>query len=349
VRYGTIADDPGEEAFLTSTRAPMALLDSFVPLVQARALMAGVRHGVFEGLRDGPATADDLAVTLKLDPSTLLILLRVVASNGYVTQDGHGRYALSEMGRATLLADSPDRLIAWVAMMERLWGEFVQMGEVLRSGHGFDLHGRLQDAEDWTTYQAAMLENARRMAPFVAGMVPVKEGATRLLDIGGSHGLYGALIARFHPPMRSEVFDLPPAVEQSLELAAAEGITDVVTHRAGDALVDDLGGGYDVVLLSNILHHFTPPQIAGLLERVRDATTPGATVAIWELCQPGPSEPPELLGDAFALFFRMTSSARCYTTTEFSAWLTDAGFVDVQVQPFPIGRSLALVTGRAPD
>jgi hypothetical protein len=103
-----------------------------------------------------------------------------------------------------------------------------------------------------------------------------------------------------------------------------------------------------VVFLSNILHHFTPPQIDQLLERVRAALDPGGTVGIWELCQPGAGEPPELLGDAFALFFRLTSSARCYTTAEFAGWLAGAGFVDVQVQPFPVGRSLALVTGRTP-
>ena len=348
MKYRPVPDDPAEEAVLSSPRAPLALFDTFVPLVQASALMAGVRHGVFEGLRGGPASAPDLAAALKLDADTLVLLLRVLASNGYVTQGGDDRFELSELGRATLLEDSPDRLTAWVAMMDQFWADFAQMGEVVRSGQGFDLHGELQGAEEWATYQAAMLENARRMAPFVAAMVPVKPEATRLLDIGGSHGLFGALVARAHPPMRSEVLDLPPAVEQARQLAAAEGLDDVVTHRAGDALVDDLGEGYDVVFLSNILHHFTSPQITQLLERVRTATNPGATVAIWELCQPGPGEPPELLGDAFALFFRMTSSARCYTTAEFANWLTDAGFVDVQVQPFPIGRSLALVTGRAP-
>jgi hypothetical protein len=301
---------------------------------------------VFEGLRPGPAGVDDLATALKVDGDTLLLLLRVLAANGYVIGDGEGRFELSEMGRATLLDDSPDRLTAWVAMVENMWSSFLQLGEVLRSGQGFDLHGQLRDAGEWATYQAAMLENARRMAPFVAAMVPVKEGATRLLDIGGSHGLYGALIARAHPPMHSEVLDLASAVKEARKLAAAEGLKDVVTHRVGDALVDDLGQGYDVVFLSNILHHFTALQIGQLLGKVRAAVNPGATVAIWELCQPGIDEPAELLGDAFALFFRLTSSARCYTTAEFAGWLAEAGFDDVQIQPFPIGRSLALVTGR---
>ena len=65
--------------------------------------------------------------------------------------------------------------------------------------------------------------------------------------------------------MRSEVLDLPQAVEHARKLASAEGLDDVVTYRAGDALVDNLGTDYDVVFLGNILHHFTPPQIGELL------------------------------------------------------------------------------------
>jgi cyclopropane fatty-acyl-phospholipid synthase-like methyltransferase len=223
------------------------------------------------------------------------------------------------------------------------------LGLLFGAGHGLDLHGNLlRDPAEWSTYQAAMLENARRTAPLVATMVPVRPGAQRLLDIAGSHGLFGALIARAHPPMRSQVLDLPQAVEQARKLASVEGLDDVVTYRAGDALVDDLGADYDVVFLGNILHHFTPAQIGELLARVRRAMSTGGTVAIWEVCQPAADDAqPDLIGDAFALFFRLTSTAQCYTVGEFTSWLTDAGFTDVQVQPLPLGRSLTLVTGRA--
>jgi ubiquinone/menaquinone biosynthesis C-methylase UbiE len=142
-------------------------------------------------------------------------------------------------------------------------------------------------------------------------MVPVRRDATRLLDIAGSHGLFGALIARAHPPMRSQVLDLPQAVEQARKLASAEGLDDVVTFRVGDALVDDLGADCDVVFLGNILHHFTPQQIGDLLARVRRAMSAGGTVAIWEVSQPAADDAqPDLIGDAFALFFRLTSTAR---------------------------------------
>jgi hypothetical protein len=129
------------------------------------------------------------------------------------------------------------------------WRWLGQTNEVIKGGRGLDMHRELGDPDSWATYQGAMLEIARQLAPIVAQIVPVKPGADRLLDIAGSHGLFGALISRQHPPMRSVVLDLAEAVEQSLRLAQEEGIEDVVTHVVGDALADDLGEGYDVVFL----------------------------------------------------------------------------------------------------
>lgn len=309
--------------------------------------MAGVRHGVFEGLRAGPRTASELADALGVDADTLQLVLRVLTASNYLVPGSQGRFELSELTRSTLLDDSAGRLTAWVAMLDMWWTDFAKMGDVLRTGHGVDHHGTLRDPTDWNTYQAAMLENARIMAPLVATMVPVRPGAQRLLDIAGSHGVYGALIARAHPPMRAEVLDLPQAVEQARKLGSAAGLDDVVTYRAGDVLVDDLGADHDVLLLSNILHHFAPPQIVELLARVRRAISTAGTVAIWEVCQQDTDDAqPDLIGDAFALFFRLTSTARCYTAGEFTSWLTDAGFTDVQIHALTVSRSLILVTGR---
>jgi hypothetical protein len=348
MRYGAIPESPLEERVLESPASPQPLFDTFLPLVQARTVMAGVRLGIFESLRDASRTAVDLADALGLDTGTLTLALRVLASAGYLEGEDEA-YRLTDLSRATLLEDSPTRLTAFVGLNAWAWERLARLEEVIGSGRGFDMHQHLGGEEDWATYQAAMLENARRLAPLVAGLVPVRPGAEKLLDIAGSHGLYGALICRAHPPMHSEVLDLAEAVEQSRRLASDEGSDDVVSHRVGDALADDLGEGYDVCFLGNILHHFTPDQVRGLLERIRHSVSPGGTVAIWEIRLPEPDEPPEIVGDGFALYFRLTSTARCYATSEYTGWLEGSGFEDVQLQPTPFAPFQLLVTGRVPS
>jgi 2-polyprenyl-3-methyl-5-hydroxy-6-metoxy-1,4-benzoquinol methylase len=346
MRYGPIADNIMEERVLGLPNGPRVLYDTFLPVVQAGALMAAARSGVFESLRDGPRHAIEISAERGLDHETLRLVLRVLCASNYLLMEHNGRVALSDTARCTLLADTADSLTAWVAFIDMLWQHFAQIDNVLRTGRGCDLHDDLRNGDEWGIYQKAMLENARRTAPYVATVIPVQPGATRLLDIAGSHGLFGGLIARAYPPMRAEVLDLPEAIEHASKLALAEGLSDVVSHRAGDALIDDLGTGYDVVFLSNFLHHLTPPDATRLLARARAAICPGGTVAVHDMRQADTADDVDLIGDAFALFFRLTSSARCYTVHEYEGWIRAAGFINVKVHSFLMG--MTLVTGEAP-
>jgi hypothetical protein len=348
MRYDAIAENPFEERLLSAPQAPRALFDTFLPLLQARAIMAGVRLGVFEALRENAQTCEELARSLALDTEALELVLRMLTGAGYLVREGD-TYALSETARQTLLTDAGARVSAWVGLHEHAWDWLRGTNDVIRSGQGIDAQGKLGDVAAWLTYESAMLETARRLGPLVAPLVPVKPGAATLLDIAGAHGMYGALICREHPPMLSTVLDLPDAVQPCRRLAHEEGIDDVVTHRSGDALTDDLGEGHDVVFLGNILHLFKPAQIEPLLGRVKSALSPAGTIAIWDMRRPERDDPPDIVGDAYSLFFRVTSAARCYTTSEYLDWLEAAGFSEVQIQPLPVAPFQLLATGRAPS
>ena len=342
MRYGLLFDNSAEEQILSSARSPRLLIETLLPPLQARAIMVAVRLGVFDAMAGGGQTSSELAKAVGLDEEGIGLLLRVLACTPYVEWN-EGRYGLSQLGGGMLLSASPSASTATVRMNEVWWDWLGRLDEVVSTGMGLDVHGQL-DQPGWAVYQASMLELSRHVAPLITPLVPVRDGAERLLDIGGSHGLYGGLIARAHPPMRSVVLDLPAAVDESRHLARQAGIDDVVTHRAGNALEDELGQDWDVVFLGNVLHHFTAEQCQELLRRVRGALVPEGTIAIWECCQPKPGDPPELFGDGMSLFFRLTSTARVYSPSEYTGWLKGAGYSDIVVHP-PLGF-LILITAR---
>jgi hypothetical protein len=340
MKYQLVADNPIEQQALESGLVPLPVLDTLLPVVQVRAIMAGVHLGIFEALGKGSATADEVARSLSLDAECVGLLLRVLVCAGYVTREAD-EYRLTELSQHTLLADSRRTLSGVVEWSYFEWNWIENLEEVVKTGAGVDAHANLGPPENWATYQKAMLQMARTMARDVASLVPIKQQAQRMLDIGGSHGLYGAMMCRLHPPMRSEVFDLPEAVEHARALAREEGIDDVVSHRSGNALRDDLG-----VFVGDTAHHFTRSQNYDLFSRARGALAPSGTVAIWDFERPGPDADPELAGDALALFFRITSTAQCYTSADYADWLESAGCVDVNVHPAPFAPGHTLVTGR---
>lgn len=240
MRYRFTGDNQEEEAALGANPAARALLDPFLPVLQARAIITAVDAGVFEALGTRTSGVIELAKTLSVDPEVLEMLLRILVSAEYLSCT-EGEYDLTDLSRMTLLPDSPAGLASWVKFNKVHWDVISMMEHSLRTGRGVDSSRFLKTKEDWAVQQMAMLETARPVAPWVAGQVPIRTGATRLLDIGGSHGLYGALICRLNPPMKSAVLDVPGAVENARELAQRIGIDDIVEYEEGDALEDDLG------------------------------------------------------------------------------------------------------------
>lgn len=350
MKFGVIPTSLIERLALATGKVPVPVLDALVGPLKARCLMAATTLGVFEAMRNGPCTPPDLAARCQVDAGALELLLRSLTVFDYVVQHGEA-FALSPLARRTMLHDAPQSLVGYIGFNYAQWRFMDGLETLVRTGHGLDFHRTMDRPDEWRAYQRAMLEFARFDAPVLAARVPVPDGARDLLDLAGSHGLMGAAICRRHPPLRSTVIDLPQAIEHARALAAGERIADVVTHQTGDLLHTDLGRNRDIVLLSQILHHFTPAVIVSILRRVRAATrtgdAPGAggVVAIWEVEAPRAGTRASG-GDIPALYFRLTSSAGAFHGDDYAAWMREAGFVGIRVARPVLSPGNVLVSGR---
>ncbi|MDB5106839.1 MAG: hypothetical protein JWP91_4528 [Fibrobacteres bacterium] len=331
MRYKALPQSLPERIALWSGMVPMPLVDALFPLVKTRALMAGVRLGVFEALRAGPAEAVTLAKRLGLDAESLELLLRVLTGSEYLVER-KGRFGLTGTARKTLLTGSSQDSRGYVEFNYMQWQFLESLEDLLRTGRGLDFHHTMEDVKAWESYQRGMLEIARLHAPILAKRVPVPKNARRLLDIAGSHGLLGAAICRKHPPMRSTILELPRARTIAEALAREAGISDVVEYREGNILegIPASTEAWDVALLANILHHFSPDQNLGILRKVHAGLGAGGTVAIWDIERHGEGDRPELGRDASALFFRLTSTSKCYSARDYGEWLEKAGFRSIR-------------------
>jgi 2-polyprenyl-3-methyl-5-hydroxy-6-metoxy-1,4-benzoquinol methylase len=346
MKYGPIATSIPEWLALAGGKVPVPLLDSLFSILKARALMAGVRLGVFQAMQEGPRSAQQLAKQLALDEGSLTLLLRALAHSDYVATRGE-KYMLSDLAKETMVVGGNQEMFGYVEWNYVQWEFLGHLEELIRTGKGVNFHSKLKDSKSWDNYQRGMLELARLQAPIVASRVPVASGAKRLLDLGGSHGLFGAAICRKHPPMKARVLDLAKAIRAARKLAKSEGIADIVEHREGDVLRSALGRGYDVVLLGNILHHFRPEQHLKILKRAFRALRPGATIAIWEIEAPRRGSKVSH-ADGAALYFRLTSTAGAYHGDHYVKLLRQAGYEGLQVKRLRMSPGNVLIIGLKP-
>lgn len=345
MRYGLAASNPAEWLAFKVVDLPLPILDALVGPIQARALMAAQTAGVFRKLGRGPATAAKLADDLALDAECVRLLLRVLRGMGYVTLDA-GTWSLSSAATRWFGEQAKESYAAFLDYGPPQWKMIERLDEVLASGVGIDFHDT-QTTEDWKTYQAAMFENGRASAWFVVENMPIAPGAKDLLDIAGAHGYLGAALARKHPGLRSTVLDRAEALVTARTIAKDNGYDDLVTFEEGDLRKDSFGERRDAVLLSNILHHFPATENLDILKRVKASMKPGATVGIFEIETPHDDATPDAAGDAFALYFRITSTSTCFRADDYVGWLQAAGFSEVKVVRSLRMPTRMLVIGRA--
>src|SRR5829696_2518117 len=238
--------------------------------------MIGTKLGVFEALREEPLDASRVAERCGLDARGTHKLLFALAGAGYV-EDTDGRYALAPVARKWLLADSPSSLADKLLLQFHEWDWVERAEDYVRTGEPLELHASIS-AEEWPIYQRGMRALAGAAAAETARRLPVPRGARDMLDIGGSHGYFSVALCRRHDTLSATVLDLPEAVEHAAPILAAEGMGEHVVHRAGDALSDDLGTDvYDLVLIAQLVHHFSDEQNRELAARVARAA-PGRRV-----------------------------------------------------------------------
>jgi SAM-dependent methyltransferase len=293
-------------------------------MLLARTVMEGSRLGVFEALADGPLAAVEIAARCGGRPGAVKKLLDALAGCEYLRYDG-GRYSLAPVARKWLLPAAPQSLHDKMLLQLLEWDFISHLGDYVRTGKPLDLHASIS-REEWGLYQRGMRSAASTWAPEVARRTPVPKGARDMLDVGGSHGFLSVAICRRHPGLRSVVLDLAEAVEHSAPLLAREGMGDRVTHRAGDALIDDLGTeAWDVVFVANLVHHFDEATNRELARRAARALRPGGVFVIQDLIRPRSPKEAGQIGALLDLYFALTSEAGTWSFKEMADWQREAG------------------------
>src|SRR2546426_3989279 len=120
-------------------------------------------------------------------------------------------------------------------------------------------------------------------AELIAKLVGAAEGRKwKILDIAAGHGLFGITLAKHNPNAEVVAVDWPKVLEVARANARAAGAAGRYRTLPGSAFDVDYGEGYDLVLLTNFLHHFDIPTCEGLLRKVHAALATGGRAVTFE-------------------------------------------------------------------
>jgi hypothetical protein len=208
-----------------------------------------------------------------------------------------GIFAVTPLGR-TLASDEPgsmrDMALMWLETHD---DPFSRLVDTLKTGEtAADLHYG-EPFFDWISrYPEQVNRFSGAMTNLTTGIkagavAPYDfDGAGKIVDIGGADGALLAQILTGSPATTGVTFDLPHVIAEAEAALKAHGLGDRLVAEPGD-FFEAAPAGADTYLLSLILRDWDDERAVTILENVRGAAKPGATIIALEPVMPASDEP----------------------------------------------------------
>ncbi|TGE38659.1 methyltransferase domain-containing protein [Desulfosporosinus fructosivorans] len=248
-------------------------------------LFTAIELDVFTLLESEGMTTTEIAGVLDMPTSGLGRFLQALCAIGLVVNDGERYYNTKlasdyiVLGKSNYQGDS----ILW---RKGLKSEWQNLTECLRAGGRVNFpvenEGPEQFARRIRKYIDAMDNIARTK---VAEILPFFEGLElngKILDIGtGSGAIASGFLERF-PSLSATVVDIQEVLNYTRELMNKKGFGQRVSYVPANILEPwpVAKGGFDLVILSNIIHAYSEEEIPLILDRAANCLKSGGFLII---------------------------------------------------------------------
>lgn len=259
---------------------PTVLLDSGVSLFQASALLTAGDIRLFNHLKNGPLTLEEISRRTECSSRGVEILLNSMIPLGYVNKKGN-QYSLTKaMLRSFPIDLFPDMVLFFRSLNENLNNATKAVKTDPPGGLvGYEM---MKDGEVAKSFQVAMRWLGSATVKEVVSRMKLSISPKRMLDIGGSHGLYCVEFCRKYPELKATVLDWAVGLENAkITLAQEKHVASRIDLFEADFEKESLPGEkFDFMFLGNIIHGLTEDGNKLLLKKIADATANNGVIAI---------------------------------------------------------------------
>jgi 2-polyprenyl-3-methyl-5-hydroxy-6-metoxy-1,4-benzoquinol methylase len=268
-----------------SSPTHLDLFDMMQAYKKTSLLRAGLDLGVFDVLAAGPGTVDDVAQMVSAHPRGTRILLNALAAIGLLEVSG-GQFRLSPDASRHLVSTEPGYVggMARVFASDWEWDALKDLSAAVRQGGTVqEVHAETPGYAYWEDFAWNATTVAEPTARLVGDVLaPWSTGRDTLdvLDVACGHGVYGYTLAANNPQARVWSLDWPNVLAITERHAKRLGVRERAHFIPGDMFEVPLGGPYDLVLVTNVTHHFSEEKVTGLLTRLGSVVKPGGRVVI---------------------------------------------------------------------
>jgi 2-polyprenyl-3-methyl-5-hydroxy-6-metoxy-1,4-benzoquinol methylase len=313
-----------------SSPTPQLLFSTLFSYQNAAALKAAIDLDLFTAIGEGRVTSWEIAERCDASERGIRILCDYLVIQGFLTKSGD-HYGMTADSAVFLDRRSPAYMgsVADFLVHPMTVDAFRDLTACVRNGGTVIPHEGSVDPEFplWPVFARAMMPMMRMPAQAIAEIVALNPNRDlKILDIAASHGLFGLAFAERYPRARIDAVDWPKVLEVAEENARNAGIGDRYHLLPGSAFDAEFGEGYDLVLLTNFLHHFDCDTCISLLRKIHAALGPDGRVATLEFVPNDDRISPPMQAGFSLTMLATTPQGDAYTFKELEEMFKNAGF-----------------------
>jgi len=285
----------------------------------SRVLITANNYRLFDIL-EHPKTAGRVCAAIGTDRRATEILLDALVGLGLLRKQKGGYRNTPEASRF-LVSGSPYYQGEIIRHMDGLWDRWSDLDRIVKTGKP----SRRQRSH--RAFILGMHNIAVTKAQEVVAGIGLR-GVKRMLDLGSGPGTYSMEIAGNGVDVT--LFDLPETIRIARDVVSRSGTgSDCIAFMEGDFLRDDIGSGYDLILISQIVHSFSEKVNMWLLRKCRKALNKNGRVVVHEfLINEKRTLPP--WSALFAVNMLVgTEGGRTYSPGDIKGWFLKTGFRNV--------------------
>jgi hypothetical protein len=262
------------------------------------------------------------------------LILDCLEALGYVHKK-IDQYAFTKRGFKSLSAQSPDNFRYFILFCDDLYKGYLGLDETIRTGKMSESNAlEAKTDHEWELFSRAMIDIAKTNCMEVVKKIPVLKSYTKILDIGGSHGLYSIALCARYPQLHATIMDLAPVQQYADECIAQHQATKQVSFLPGDFMKEDMPTGVDIILAFNIIHGFNPAENTTLTKKVYDSLNDGGIYVILDQIKGigGSSQMSKATTSYMALNLLHQAGGKTYSRAEIDAFTLEVGFKKTELK-----------------
>jgi len=308
----------------------------------SRVLLSAVEFKIFTVLDKHMMTSEEVSNKIQADSKATDRLMNALCSMG-ILKKVHGKFYNSDLSAKYLIEGKPD-FMGNLYHTNHLWNTWSYLTESVKQGSAFKGDQNKKEKSDWVeAFIAAMHYRGVNQGKILSMMIDLSN-VKKMLDIGGGSAAFSMEFVKKNPSIKAVVLDLPHVIPLTKRYVGNAGLISNFNFIEGNYFTTNFENGYDLILLSAIIHSNSYEQNKNLIKKCVDALNAGGMIIISDFIMNEDRTQPAY-GALFSINMLVgTAGGDTYTEQEIKEWLQSAGINKIERKNTSFGSDLMIGT-----